>query len=233
MSFLDAFSADDKTLFLAIGTEISLSKGDFLTRKGEPAGDMYILRTGSLAMLSRRGEGEPPTPIVAGEPIGTAGFVNDAPSGSDIQAQEDCTLHRFPRTKLSQMLQDNNGLASAFYRQVAAISTAQLRDAKENNNGQASIRTSQKQERKQASDHAFTSRIETIIKNAKHGFLRAETRLRAKGDDTRGASILRETLDGLQSDLKDAFGRQPNDEDANTGTTMTMGRKNKPSSRCL
>ena len=78
------------------------------------------------------------------------------------------------------------------------------------------------QERVQQTDHAFNVETETIIKNAKHGFLRAETRLRANGDDTRGASILRETLDGLQTDLKDAFGRMPSDEDANAGTQMLM-----------
>jgi len=222
MSFLDAFLPDDKTQLLTIGEEMALPKGEFLTRRGEPAGDMYVLQSGRLSRLNRRGEGEAPSPIGPGESVGSAGFVNDAPSDSDIQAQEDCMLVCYPRLELSKMLTDNPSLASTFYRQVAANTSSQLREAKENTRGAGAIRASKKQERTQQTDHAFTSRIKTIIENAKHGFLRAETRLRANGDDTRGASILRETLDGLQTDLQEAFGRLPNDDDANTGTQMLM-----------
>jgi len=77
----------------------ALPGGAPLFRAGEPADQLYWLRAGRLAVLSRPTHGEPRSLgiVRAGEPVGEMALVQDSTHSADVIALHDCEVIALPR----------------------------------------------------------------------------------------------------------------------------------------
>jgi NTE family protein len=97
----------DRQLEAGEAVAFSLPAGVTLFRSGEVADDLYLLRTGRLA-VTRRDEGKEPRSlgvIGPGEPVGEMALIAGAPHSADVTALRDCEVLRLPRAAFLQILE--------------------------------------------------------------------------------------------------------------------------------
>ena len=54
MNFLESFSAEQRSVFLGAAETLTLDRGEYLLRRGEPGGDIYQLEEGALEVVDTR-----------------------------------------------------------------------------------------------------------------------------------------------------------------------------------
>ena len=219
MSFLDSFTEEQRETLLSAATRRTLQTGEFLMRRGEPGGDLFFLEHGTLEVLDRQ---TIPEMIVAalgpGAVVGEMSFINEAPRSADVRCNGQTQVFQWLSDDLKVLLDDHPELASSFYRAVASLASDRLRS----NIEERSSSTATSSAGMGSASSEFMEAIENIVETAKEGLLRAETRLRANGDDSRGATLLRETLDGLESDITRIYARVNHDDLAKQGTSVLL-----------
>ena len=124
MSFLDALADTQRDQFVAAAERLQLGRGQYLLRRGEPGGDIFLVREGSLDVVDSRST---PEVIVAnldvGTMVGEMAFIDDSPRSADVRAGTECEVLRWSRDDLRTMLDRDRVLAAAFYESVCRVAS--------------------------------------------------------------------------------------------------------------
>jgi CRP-like cAMP-binding protein/SAM-dependent methyltransferase len=125
---MDAFTDDQRALFEASAEVLSLRKGEFLLRRGEPGGDLFLLREGQLEAVDTRST---PEIILAsmrpGKVVGEMSFLDGAPRSVDVRVGEDATVLRWAHRDLRALLRREPVFAAVFYESVAQLASERMR----------------------------------------------------------------------------------------------------------
>ncbi len=165
MAFLDTFREHDRRLFVDAADEIALTRGQYLLRRGEPGGDVYILQQGTLDVVDSR---QTPEIIFAtiheGAMVGELAFVDDSPRSADVRAASDATVLRWAREDLRDLLGRNPELATTFYATVSRNAAARIRELTEGAASGAFLRGAVPYGTEELA--AWSTRIATSVKEA-------------------------------------------------------------------
>ncbi|HHO54591.1 MAG TPA: cyclic nucleotide-binding domain-containing protein, partial [Deltaproteobacteria bacterium] len=128
VSFLDAFEPSHRTLLEGAAQRVVLRRGAHLLRRGEPGGDVFLLCSGVLEVVDSRSTPEVIlNSLKEGAVVGEMAFIDDAPRSADVRSATECTVLRWRRDELSQLLRKHPGVSASFYEWVARMATARIR----------------------------------------------------------------------------------------------------------
>lgn len=209
MNFLDLFSAEQRAIFDGVSTELHLDRGNYLMRRGEPGGDLFMVEKGQIEIIDSRSTPEAILAVLeAGSVVGEGSFLDDSPRSADARAPEPVRVRRWSKEDLRALLQREPALAVRFYESIARATTARLRDqnqttllslaARESNLGPAAERT----------------RAEVLeFSNAtKEALLEAESLLRQESAQRAGRAAVVRTMSKLESWVDEHFRIHPEPE---------------------
>ncbi|MBT3221585.1 MAG: cyclic nucleotide-binding domain-containing protein, partial [Proteobacteria bacterium] len=128
MAFIDQFNEEHKRLFFSAAESASLPGGQYVIRRGEPGGDVYLLESGTLEVVDSRGMPEVILAVLqAGTVVGEMAFVNDSPRSADVRTVGDCKVMRWVRDDLRLLLNRNPSFAARFFESVAKLASDRIR----------------------------------------------------------------------------------------------------------
>ena len=126
--FLEAFTADHQALFLDAGESVALPRGSYLMRRGDPGGDIYLLKTGALEVVDRRATPEIVLAAVSeGTIVGEIAFVDESPRSADVRAARDSEVIRWARDDLRNLLNRHADFAASFFETLSRVATQRIR----------------------------------------------------------------------------------------------------------
>lgn len=107
---------------------LSLKKGEFLLREGEPSNEMYLVTSGHLAIIKGLGEEEREIgKIHPNQLVGELSFLDNGPRSASVLAQSDCTLVVIKRDKFEQLLNSQQ----EWFKKITLTLVQRLRKANE------------------------------------------------------------------------------------------------------
>ena len=78
-----------------------LKPEEYLLHEGEESNQMYYVKSGTLAVFKRKGDGENQIgTIYSGELVGEMSFLDGKPRSASVKAMSDCALVVIPHDKL-------------------------------------------------------------------------------------------------------------------------------------
>lgn len=201
VSFLDAFEPSHRTLLEGAAQKVVLRRGAYLLRRGEPGGDVFLLQAGVLEVVDSRS-----TPEVilnalrAGAVVGEMAFIDDAPRSADVRSATECTVLRWGRDDLSQLLRRHPGVSAAFYEWVARMATARIRVLTDGAVAGAFGKAGEPPDTDGARDWAHR-----IVVDLKEALQPLETALRQAPEDATIRARVRSVLDHLEVSVGELF----------------------------
>lgn len=218
MSFLDRFTPEQRRLFEGAGSLLDLTKGQYLLRRGEPGGDIYYVRSGSLEVVDNRSTPEVILAVFeAGNAVGELAFIDDSPRSADVRAGTDAQVMRFARDDLRALLGRQPALAAAFYEAIARQAADRIRSLT-NQAMQGAIGRSEP--RNAAGMARIREEARRISELTKEVFLDCETRLRQDPTDQEAQDKVRAMLDRLQDEVRTLFTTHPEPDSAAAGAKI-------------
>jgi CRP-like cAMP-binding protein len=201
MSFLDQMSESQRRQFESLAEPFTLPRGRMLLRRGEPGGDIFLLRTGTLEVVDTRSS---PELILAttkpGELIGELSFLDDSPRTADVRAASEVQILRWARDDILALTHRDTAFAAEFYTCLAKVAARRARYLAEGASAQAPGRGGG------ADSEVVGQEARRITEGIKTDLVRLEGRLRNDpGDETAGQSV-RGVLDHLEASLSRLFG---------------------------
>jgi extracellular factor (EF) 3-hydroxypalmitic acid methyl ester biosynthesis protein len=205
MAFLDAFPPDHRALFEGAATVVRLGQGQYLIRRGEPGGDVYFLRRGTLEVVDSRQATELIlTTLPEGTVVGEMAFVDDSPRSADVRAQADCEVLRWAQQDLRSLLARHPELAAGFYQQVARLASHRIRFLTEGAVAGAFGTTPAS-----AASDELRAAVPKVCDPVKTAFPLIETALRRDPDDPEARARVGAVLDGLERAVTELFAAHP------------------------
>jgi CRP-like cAMP-binding protein/SAM-dependent methyltransferase len=211
MSFLDRFTAEQRRLFEGAASTLEIPKGQYLLRRGEPGGDVYLVQKGACEVVDSRS-----TPEVIlrtleeGTFVGEMAFIDDSPRSADVRAAQDSVVLHWARDDLRSLLARQPALASAFYESVARQAADRVRYLTTTAIAGASTRTEGRTNAPGLSRVREDAR--RIAESTKEQFLECDQRLRQDATDKVAQQKLRDVLDKLQEEVQLLFTTNPEPE---------------------
>ena len=105
MKFLQQFDNENQELLKSVARVVRLDPGQYLLRRGDPGGDIYVLQTGTMEVVDTRST---PEVILAylegGDVIGEMAFVDDSPRSADVRAGGMVQVLHWTRDELHRLL---------------------------------------------------------------------------------------------------------------------------------
>ncbi|MCA9567875.1 MAG: cyclic nucleotide-binding domain-containing protein, partial [Myxococcales bacterium] len=96
MAFMDAFTDEQRSLFESTADVLDVRRGEYLLRKGEPGGDLFLLREGTLEAVDTRSSPEVILAVMtAGKVVGELSFLDGSPRSMDVRVAEDAKVLRW------------------------------------------------------------------------------------------------------------------------------------------
>lgn len=210
MSFLESFDPDQRTLFAGAAERLNLARSEYLLRRGEPGGDVYLVEHGSLEVVDSRSV---PEVIVAtmetGAVVGEMAFVDDSPRSIDVRAASDSVILRWARDDLRSLLARHPDLAATFYQVVCKVATARIRRLTE---GAVRGGFQRAESVTQEGLQRLREEARAVAEHVKSRFLEVETLLRANAADQAAVAQVRGELDALEGRVHDLFTDHPEPE---------------------
>lgn len=221
MSFFDLLSEAQRTLMMTAAERIDLPRGQYLLRRGQPGGDVYLVRAGTLEVVDSR---TTPEVILAalteGAMVGEMAFIDNSPRSADVRAGADAVVLRWPQAELRALLKRNPEFAAVFYESLAKMASERTRtmttSAVTGGIGRASPGARGAQEEARA-----------LAETTKEALLGAETRLRQNAQDREAATAVHRALDALQAQIAPLFATHSEKATAEIAT-KTLGRELHP-----
>ena len=85
MSFFAPFSEHEKDLFRTASSLMELPRGNYLMRRGEPGGDVFLVEEGSLEVVDRRATPEVILAVLRpGAVVGEMAYLEDTPRSAEL-----------------------------------------------------------------------------------------------------------------------------------------------------
>ncbi len=128
MQFIGLLSTSDRTRLLAEGSVRHLDQGQYLLRRGEKGGDIYLVEAGSLEVVDSRQSPEIILEILGpGRIVGEMAFVDEAARSADVRSLTETTVRHWSRDVLLRMLERDPALSSRFYQALSSSAVQRLR----------------------------------------------------------------------------------------------------------
>jgi CRP/FNR family cyclic AMP-dependent transcriptional regulator len=128
MRLFDHMEKQQRDRLLNLATEIHVSTGELIIRRGEQNADVYRLLRGSLEVLDSRAIPEVVFDVLEpGAVVGEMAFLEDRPRSADVRAGENVELLRWQGGDLRQTLDGDPELAASFYRAAAKLLSERVR----------------------------------------------------------------------------------------------------------
>jgi CRP-like cAMP-binding protein len=200
MAFLDSFDPSHRAQIEEAATPVRLAKGEYLMRRGEPGGDVYVLRSGKLEIVDTRSTPEVIfSTLGQGAVVGEMSFVDDSPRSADVRAGSDAEVLRWTREDLRAYLGQRPALAAEFYRQVAKLASQRMRNLAE---GAMSGAFGAEQSGEADEVRRWVDDLVNPVKSAMPG---VETALRRDPNDRVAMARARELLDQVEVECHRLF----------------------------
>ena len=225
MSFFAPFSEHEKDLFRTASSLMELPRGNYLMRRGEPGGDVFLVEEGSLEVVDRRATPEVILAVLRpGAVVGEMAYLEDTPRSADVRAAEDTVIRRWSRADLRAMLEREPIVGSRFYEAVARMASQRIRTL-------TTTAVAGGLGRGEGIDRPGAERVKgdvTALSDAtKEALLQAETELRTEASSEQATARVRATLDRLQREMVALFGSISDPEVAEDATRL-LGRELHP-----
>lgn len=98
---------------------VDVPAGQFLFREGDPGAEMYIIESGSIAILRAARGAEPMAVLEPGDFLGEMSVLEDQPRFASAQARSDSRLLRIERAAFADLLRQNVEIAVRIMRKLA------------------------------------------------------------------------------------------------------------------
>jgi hypothetical protein len=98
---------------------VDVPAGKYLFREGEAGSEMYIVESGSIAILRAARGNEPLAVLEAGDFLGEMAVLEDQPRFASAVAKTDCRLLRIERAAFAELLRQNVEIAVRIMRKLA------------------------------------------------------------------------------------------------------------------
>jgi extracellular factor (EF) 3-hydroxypalmitic acid methyl ester biosynthesis protein len=224
MNFLDRFTPDQRASFEAAAVDVQVPRGQYLLRRGEPGGDVYLVRSGSFEIVDTRNT---PEVIVAvldeGAVVGEMAFLDDSPRSADVRAAQDGHVLRWARDDLRALLRREPAVAASFYESVARLAGDRIRAT----TTAATSGTRVPRQDARAGISRAREDAQRIAESVKEAFLDIDTRLRQDPTDADAQARLTSTLDRLQDEMNQLFTANTDPELAKAAARV-LGRELHP-----
>ena len=199
--FMESFTTAHQELFLGAGEEVALAKGRYLLRRGDPGGDVYLIRSGQLEVVDRRATPEVVLAVVEeGSVVGELAFIDDSPRSADVRAGGDCRVVRWARDDLRSLLQRHPDFAAQFYETISRVAAHRIRSLSDGAVASASGR-----DEVAADADLLRGRVAELVEPLKRELPGLEKALKRDADDPLAIGRLIELLEGLQEHVQVLF----------------------------
>jgi CRP-like cAMP-binding protein/SAM-dependent methyltransferase len=206
MNFLDRFAPEQRETFLRAGEPMELAAGEYLIRRGDPGGDIFLVEEGKFEVVDRRPTAKVVLAVVPpGSVIGEVGFLDNSPRSADVRAVERCVVRRWRKDDLRSLLQREPLLASSFYELLARIASGRLREVSTTAVASAMGRDGSRD----VGNERLKRDLDAMTDSTKEALLDAETRLRQDPTDPQTQARIRTVFDSLERDIRAVFGGMP------------------------
>jgi hypothetical protein len=98
---------------------IDVPAGQYLFREGDAGAEMYIVESGSIAILRTARGSEPLAVLEPGDFLGEMAVLEDQPRFASALAQSNCRLLRIERSAFAELLRQNVEIAVRIMRKLA------------------------------------------------------------------------------------------------------------------
>lgn len=122
---LGILNDSDVQWLIEIGEKRQLAANDVLIREGRTPEGLFILLSGTLAVVSLFGKEI--TYLERGEMVGEMSFIEARPPSVAVKATSTAQVLMIPRYRLQKRLEQNEGFAARFYRAIALFLSERLR----------------------------------------------------------------------------------------------------------
>lgn len=224
MSFFAPFSEPEKDLFRTASTMMELGRGEYLMRRGEPGGDIFLIEDGALEVVDRRAT--PEVILITLQPgavVGEMSFVEDSPRSADVRATMDSRVRRWARGDLRSLLEREPVVAARFFEAVARMASTRIRNITTN----AVIGGIGGKTAGPKGSEEIRAQIVGLSDEIKESLLKAEQDLRTGASAPDAANLVSTTLDRLQSEVATLFAAET-DPHVHAEGTRLLGRELHP-----
>lgn len=202
MQFVDTFGPTHRALFEGAAETLHLTRGEFLIRRGDPGGDLFVVRKGALEVVDTRATPEVILNTVReGTLVGEMAFVDDSPRSVDVRAASEAEVLRWARDDLRSLLQRHPDFAAQFYSSIAKLAAARIRMLTEG----AVSGAFAKEGSQIAGADELRAWVGRIADKVKVSLPPVETALRRDPDDAAAQGRVREVLDKLEEEVEALF----------------------------
>lgn len=218
MSFLDRFSEAHRSLFESVATTIELQRGAHLIRRGEPGGDIFLLKTGNLEVVDSRSTPEVILAVLSpGVVVGEMAFVDDSPRSADVRAAGEAIVLQWRRDDLRALLKREVAFAASFYETIARLAAERVRTVTTTAvaGGLGGRRGSTRTGLGRVTDDA-----RELAEGVKDALVDVETRLRTDSTDKVAQAQVYTVLDRLESAVQGLFAAHPDSESAEAASRV-------------
>ena len=199
--FLDAFGPSHRSLLEGAAQHLELARGEYLLRRGEPGGDVFLLVSGALDVVDSRTTPEVIlTTLREGAVVGEMAFIDDSPRSADVRGSTDCAVLRWGRDDLRSVLAKHPEISAVFYERVARMTASRVRALTEG----AMVGSYSKSDGPADADEvaAWVDRIADRVKQALPSL---ETALRQDPDEPIVTQRVRDILDEVEGEIDELF----------------------------
>ena len=179
---------------MAEGDVVRLSAGEYLVRRGQRGGDIFLVETGRLEVVDMRQVPEVILDVLGtGRVVGEMSFVDQSDRVADVRALDEATVRHWSRDNILRMLESDVGLAARFHSAISTAAVGRLRDMTDFSGGFGGLRAMSGMDGVSA---AVVEEAREIAGVARNVWSRAEQRLRAEPGE---ATVLAEIDESLLS----------------------------------
>ena len=136
MEFISHLTSVDRERLMSEGEVQRLSAGEYLLRRGQRGGDMFLVESGRLEMVDNRQSPEVILDVLGvGRVLGEMSFVDGSERTADVRALDDAVVRHWSRDGLNRMLEADASLGARFYLAISAAAVERLRASDANHPG--------------------------------------------------------------------------------------------------
>ena len=126
LTFLDDLTPRYAEKFLRAGVEQQIPQGTILIEEGASFDAVHVLLEGVLDVISTATD-EPLAHLGPGEILGEVSLLDGLPASASVRAAELCTVLSVPKAAIPQLIQEDTGFGTQFYRALAKTLAQRLR----------------------------------------------------------------------------------------------------------
>jgi CRP-like cAMP-binding protein len=202
MQFLDRFTRAEAARLLDAGRRMRLGRGEYLIRRGDKGGDLYLVESGALEVVDTRSRPEVVLDVLGpGALVGEMAFLDESPRAADVRATVDTACCWWEHGQLLAELAGEPEFAATFYRSLAGTVVDRARAVTTHAvTGSIGRRRGGRTGPEHPEGEHF-QRLRDAALRARSRFFRADTQLRRDPDHAGARVEVHDTVRDLVADL--------------------------------